>query len=97
MIKVIGNYTGVVIKYDVEKGYGFIKVDKPKDKNTKFIASEAFVYYKDIVTSNNGFKKLFEGQLVSLVLHYTQKGYVAKEVKVTGSSYDENGDPNGNK
>jgi cold shock CspA family protein len=61
--KFIGSFTGTVIKYDVERSFGFISVDCEEIKD------DAFIYYTDIEPEKEGFKKLRQDQIVSFELY----------------------------
>jgi CspA family cold shock protein len=63
--------TGTVKWFDEKKGYGFITVDEGKD---------VFVHYSAI--QSNGFRKLVEGDRVSLEVKQGAKGPQAEMVQV---------------
>ena len=63
--------TGTVKWFDEKKGFGFITVDEGKD---------VFVHYSAIVSE--GFRKLAEGERVSLDIKEGAKGPQAENVQV---------------
>lgn len=66
--------TGKVKWFNDMKGYGFIARDNGGD---------AFVHYKEI--KSEGFKSLFEGQLVEFTIVEDIKGPKAEDVEVIGA------------
>jgi cold shock CspA family protein len=101
-MKLIGKGRGTVIKWDVEKKFGFASIQKV-EKGGEFIKEDvivsqkqdAFIYHNEIVME--GFRKLIPGQIVEFDIYRTNKGYSAKEVKVVGDAFDNEGEINGNK
>lgn len=95
----LGKFRGSVIKYDVERSFGFIKVEEEFDdghflrdtKKLQTLHGDAFVYFKDIEPESDGFKKLIQGQVVEFDLQKGDRGLVAKEVYIKGEKYDSNG------
>lgn len=68
-------YSGTVIKYDVEKGFGFIK---PKDSSIK---QDIFIHFAEIEVGVDAFKKLRPNEEVNFVMHTTNRGLAAKDLK----------------
>jgi len=89
-MKHIGKFEGQVSEYDVKKGFGFITV------NDQAIKDDAFVHYKEILTTKNGFKKLLAGQKVELELYRCETGLRACQVVIIGNVFDSEGDISGN-
>lgn len=56
--------------FNNEKGYGFIEQDGEED---------IFIHYSNIET--DGYKSLYEGQMVEFNLIKTDKGYQAQNIK----------------
>lgn len=73
-IKLDGLYEGRVIKYDVERGFGFIRVVNSR------INEDAFIHFKDIEPTQSGFKKLVPEDVVTFELHRGEKGLSAKNL-----------------
>jgi len=65
---------GTVKWFDVRKGYGFIEMDD---------GSDVFVHYSDI--RNDGFKTLYEGQLVRFDIEQRPRGQAAVNVQAEKS------------
>jgi cold shock CspA family protein len=90
----MGRFSGTVLQYDKIRSFGFIKVDD------KLIKDDAFIYFKDIEPTKEGFKKLQQGQTVEFDLHRTDKGLVAKNLSILSTPsypYDDEGENNGNR
>lgn len=67
--------TGCVIKYNAEKGFGFIRA------NDKAIKDDVFVYFNQIVPAQkNELLKLHQYQEVTFDLYISRRGLVAKNV-----------------
>lgn len=64
--------TGVVMRFNKVKGYGFIKPDQSE--------KEIFVHFTQIQAE--GYKELIEGQRVSFKIEKGDKGDFAAEVTV---------------
>lgn len=64
--------TGVVIRFNAIKGYGFIK---PQNSDT-----EVFIHFSEV--QSRGYKELNEGQKVSYVLEKGARGLFARQVNV---------------
>jgi len=71
----VGEFNCVVIKYNVEKGFGFVR---PTDGKLR---DDAFVHYSQIDTDKPGFKKLFTNQNVLCKIYLGQRGYTAKDIQ----------------
>lgn len=63
---------GTVKWFNAAKGYGFIERENGED---------IFVHYSEI--SEDGFRKLIQGQKVEFTIMETEKGKQAQGVKVT--------------
>lgn len=72
---IIRTTTGRVLKYDKEKGFGFIKISDDQ-------WNDAFVSHRDIQPEIQGIKKLDADQFVEFDLHKNNKGFVAKNVQL---------------
>lgn len=85
---------GTVIKYMVEKNYGFIRPDNPAFKD------DVFIHVHEIEPEKDCFKKLLHGERVQFELYRRNnergKGLVAKNLIIIGDAIDEEGDFNGN-
>lgn len=96
----MGYGRGQVIKWDVERGFGFLRVlslgeDKtgPKDE-IKHNMDDAFAHYSEL--RMEGFKKLLSGQVVEFEAYRTQRGITAKEIDIISEAFEEDGSVNGN-
>lgn len=78
---------GDVIKYFVEKGFGFIRV------HDKTIQDDAFIHFSEIHKEIDGFKKLIPGDLVEFDLHRGHRTLVASNLKIIKEDID--AQPNG--
>jgi CspA family cold shock protein len=65
--------TGIVKWFNAEKGFGFIEQKQGPD---------VFVHFKNIISNNNSFKTLDEGQSVKFKLGQGPKGPQAEEVSI---------------
>jgi CspA family cold shock protein len=65
--------TGIVKWFNPDKGFGFIEQQQGAD---------VFVHFKNILSSDNGFKTLAEGQHVQFIIGRGPKGLQAEEVSV---------------
>jgi CspA family cold shock protein len=75
-------HRGTVIKYNVERGFGFIAVEGKRE--------DAFIHYKDIDPGVDAFKKLLPGDSVEFDIENGNRGLVAKNLQITASR-----EPNG--
>lgn len=64
--------TGTVKWFDLQRGIGFVVPDEP--------GREAFIHYRDILAE--GFKALYEGDVVAFDLEATPKGPKARNLRV---------------
>jgi len=64
---------GTVKWFNNDKGFGFIEREN---------GSDVFVHFRAIVTKNNGYRSLMEGQRVEFKVSQGQKGPQAEEVTV---------------
>jgi cold shock CspA family protein len=101
-MKELGTFKGEVIKYFVEKKFGFIKI-KEYLNNTEWtkvfprvIGEDAFIHFSDIEPDKVSHKKLMSGQVVEFTVIRGQKGLTAKNLKIVGSIFDKEGEANGN-
>jgi len=65
--------TGIVKWFNADKGFGFIEQKQGPD---------VFVHFKNILSNNNSFKTLDEGQHVQFKLGQGPKGPQAEEVTI---------------
>ena len=65
--------TGALKLFNANKGLGFIEQQQ---------GSDVFVYFKNILTHNNGYKSLNEGQHAQFKLGRGPKGPQAEEVTI---------------
>ena len=65
--------TGVVKWFNADKGFGFIEQQQGPD---------VFVHFKNILSTNNSYKTLDEGQKVQFKLGSGPKGPQAEEVTI---------------
>lgn len=65
--------TGIVKWFNADKGFGFIEQKQGPD---------VFVHFKNIISTNNSFKTLDEGQSVQFKLGQGPKGPQAEEVSI---------------
>ena len=93
---------GVVISYMTEKSFGFVRV-KEVFNGTEWVkqypmvvGSDAFIYYKDIEPEKDGFKKLIQGQITEFTAYRGPKGLTAKNLKIIGEVFDDEGEVSGN-
>jgi len=73
------NNIGKVLWFDQKKGWGFIRVINPQ---SEFVGKEVFVHFSS-VQSENSFKKLYPGEIVSLDVNKNNE----EELKKTGKEY----------
>ena len=84
----VGIFKGTVIKYNVEKGFGFIKIlSQLIDgvfEDTQYPMGDAFIHYKGIKEHSNGtgIAKLFVGETVLFTCVEGPKGNSAEKLKV---------------
>lgn len=86
----LGEYQGQVIKYMVDKGFGFIKIKNKVHRDgkdmtlvrEKFLSDDAFVHCRDIEPDKDFAKKLNQGEYVIFKLYRTSKGLTAKFVSI---------------
>lgn len=62
--------------FNKEKGFGFLEYKSPKNSEDD---KDIFVHYSAI--QSEGYKELYQGQVVDFELVKTDKGYQAKEVE----------------
>jgi len=94
-----GIFRGKVIKFDCEKGFGFVKLLEKKVGNnfqTVVGLGDAFVHNKDVIMNDGAFRKLVAEQVVELTVYKSQKGFSGKEVKSINGQYDDYGEKNYN-
>lgn len=81
----IGRMKGVVISFDVLKGFGFIKptFEICEDGEVKTqIKSDIFIHFRDIVSDNEkGVRKLMQDEEVEFDAYKSEKGIVARNLK----------------
>lgn len=97
-MNLIGEGVGIVVKWDVEKSFGFAKITHEviNGEEVKFKTGEdALIHYKNVLME--GFVKLVYGDKLRFKMYRTNKGIVAKEVTRIGSELDDQGDMNGNR
>lgn len=72
--------TGTVVKYNPNRGFGFISMFNSN------VEEEIFVYHNQIknIDKTKEFVKLQIGQEVQFDLYSTDRGYVAKNVNIVG-------------
>lgn len=68
--------TGIVKWFDLQRGIGFVVPDEG--------GREAFIHYKDILAE--GFKALYEGDIVAFELEATPKGPKARNFRILRSA-----------
>ena len=73
--KIDGRFTGRVIKYNVERGFGFIEV------NDRTFQQDAFIHFSEIDKGSSSFKKLLPDQAVEFSLVKNDRGLVATDLK----------------
>ncbi len=99
---VTGKYKGEVVKYDVTKGFGFIKATHTlyEGKYTPLARplDDFFGHWREIVEHSNGddTAKLCLNEIVTFEGFRGEKGNQANEIRVIGTKYDEAGDKNYN-
>lgn len=65
-------HTGIVLRFNKIKGYGFIKPDEGDD--------EVFVHFSQVEMA--GYKELKEGQRISYELEKGDRGFFATKVAI---------------
>lgn len=75
-VDLTGRYKGTVIKYHVERGFGFVRVLDKK------IQEDAFIHFSQIETQDDSFKKLLPDQMVEFNLQRGDRGLVATDLKM---------------
>jgi CspA family cold shock protein len=68
--------TGAVKWFDLARGIGFIVPDEG--------GREAFIHYRDILA--DGYKALYEGDIVSFEIEQTSKGPKARNLRILRSA-----------
>lgn len=95
-LKYLGRFKGSVIKWDVEKSYGFIRITESVEGVKSTYKDDAFIYFRDVEPDKDGLKKLHQAQIVEFDLNRGPKGLVAKNLNILGDRYDDHGEINGN-
>lgn len=75
-VELQGLFRGEVIKYNVEKGFGFIRVID------KVIKEDAFIHFSEIEPGIDAFKKLLPGDMVSFKLKRGPRGLMASDLSL---------------
>lgn len=96
----LGKFRGTVTKYNVERKFGFIRVEEEL-VNQEFAKlttwkDDAMIHWTEIEPNVDSFKKLLTGQEVEFELYRRDKGLVAKNLSVLGVRLDDQGDINYN-
>ena len=86
----LGLFRGVVFRYDVKKGFGFIEVTHKESGNGFSVYTskldQVFVHHRAIEPDKDGFKKLMQDQVVEFTIFKRDRGLAASNLKIIGDA-----------